>query len=509
MSTMTRTAFTALRWNYVGFFARSGSNFMIGILLARLLGPKPFGQIAAAMLVIGIANLITDAGFTSALIQTPALTDLQIRYVFTSQFLIALGMTLVCALASPWVASAFHDPAVRGVLLAISPLFLLQACGQTSNALLRRKLAFRTLQIAEVSSYLLGYLLVGVPLAFAGAGVWSLVAAQMTQSTINAALLYFHVRHSIYPTFDRSGRHLLRFGVKVTLTNIVNYGISNTDTFVVGHWFGSTSLGFYNRAFNLPGAPADGVVNSLQGVLFASCSRAEGRLGSLRRAYLACLAAIAFIVLPPFWAVAAAPATVMVGLYGERWRSAAPLLRPLALALSLHALMAMAGPILSAVNLVEREVYAQLRALVVTLAIFWIAVRFSVHALAWGVLVAYLCRFLLATYPTLRVLQLQWNDVLRVLAGPVLVAILSAVSVGTLNVALMHAGLPPSVAILLLLSTGSMVVLLAIVLAKGFFFPAEFGDLLRKGMTGAPPAAMRLLLGQAAFDGVRGAGGGV
>jgi O-antigen/teichoic acid export membrane protein len=49
MSSMTRTAFSALRWNYAGFFARSGSNFIIGILLARLLGPKPFGQIAAAM----------------------------------------------------------------------------------------------------------------------------------------------------------------------------------------------------------------------------------------------------------------------------------------------------------------------------------------------------------------------------------------------------------------------------------------------------------------------------
>jgi O-antigen/teichoic acid export membrane protein len=507
MSTMTRTAFSALRWNYAGFFARSGSNFIIGILLARLLGPKPFGQIAAAMLVIGIANLVTDAGFTSALIQTPELTDLQIRYVFTLQFLIAMGMTIFCALVSPWVASAFHDPAVRNVLLAISPLFLLQACGQTSNALLRRNLAFRTLQIAEVSSYLLGYLLVGVPLAFAGAGVWSLVAAQMTQSAINATLLFFKVRHGIYPTFHRSGRDLLRYGAKVTLTNLVNYGISNTDTFVVGHWFGSTSLGFYNRAFNLPNAPTDGVVNSLQGVLFASCSRAEGRIVSLRRAYLACLAAIAFIVLPVFWSVSASASTVMVGLYGERWRSAAPLLRPLALALSVHALMAMAGPILSALNLVEREVYAQLRALIVTLALFWVAVRFSVQALAWAVLVAYLCRFLFATYPTLRALELRWSDVWRVLAGPVLLGGLTAVSVGAVNAALRHAGIRPPAAIALLLITGLAAVSLAIALGRGFFFPAEFGDLLRKGMTGAPPAAMRLLFGQAAMDGVPDAGG--
>ena len=492
---ITKAAFSALRWNYVGFFARSGSSFVIGIFLARLLGPRPFGQLAAASLVIGIANIIADAGFSSALIQAPELTELQIRFVFTMQFVVALAMSLCCAASSGLVAAAFHDPAIRNVVLWTSTIFLLQAFGQTANALLRRELAFRSLQTAQLSSYFIGFLLVGIPLALRGAGVWSLVTAQLVQTAVFAGMLYWKVRHSVKPTLSSAGAVLLRFGAKVTLSNVINYGISNADNFVVGHSFGSLGLGYYNRAFTLANAPAEGIVGTMQQVLFASCSRAEGRLVPIRRAYLATLSAVSLAVVPAFCAMSVCPATVMLGLYGERWRPAVTLFQPLILALAIHTLMALAGPILGSLNRVEREVRAQAIGLGVALIVFWIAAKFSILALAWSVLAVYFVRFVLMTYPVLHVLGLPWRDVGRVLLGPLLLAGITSSAVYAMQKLAGTWHLPYAVMAALLLATGVGTFVLSLLCSGRWTVSAELQRVVRDHLPWASPVMINFALG--------------
>lgn len=494
---ITKAALAGLRWNYVGFVARSGSNFIIGIFLARLLGPKPFGQIAAASLVIGIANIIADAGFSSALIQSPSVTPLQVRFVFTMQLLVALVMSACCALSGSWVASAFHDPAVRSVVVWISLIFILQAFGQTASALLRRELAFQFLQMAQLATYLVGFLLVGIPLALHGAGVWSLIAAQLTQAALFSIAVYLRVRHPVLPSVSPSGVTLLRFGAKITASNVINYGISNADNFVVGRTFGSLSLGFYTRAFTLANAPTEGIIGAVQQVLFASCSRAEGRLAPIRRAYLTSLSAVALVVLPAFVAMSVAAPVVMLGLYGPRWSAAVPLFRPLILALALHALMAVAGPVLGSLNMVEREIRAQGLCFLVAVVVFGFAVHASVLVLAWSVMGIYGLRFLLMTYPVTRVLQLSWGAIARALRGAVMLAAVlgfATWAVQRATVALHSSYAETGVVLLLLNGT----VLAALLLVAGrWLLSAECAELLRPALTQRMPRLATQMLGPA------------
>ncbi len=417
---------SALRSTYLGFMTRSVVSFFVGIILARILGPKPFGQLAAASLVFGLANQVADAGFGSALVQAKELREVQIRFAFTIQLLIGLTMTIAVICFAPYVALLFHDPALPGIMRIIAPLFVLQAFGQTSTGLLKRKLWFSKIQKAQVSSSILGFLIVGVPAAFCGAGVWSLVAAQLVQSLSYSAQVYASVRHSALPTLSGPGLSLLRFGTAITACNIVNWSITNLDNTVVGRVFGSTSLGLYSRAFDLANVPAAGIVSTCQQVLFASCCRAGGRLDTMRRAYLSCLSAVAIIILPMFWSMAACSSTIVLGVCGPKWAAAAPLFRPFALAVTLHALMALAGPILGAANYVKRELRAQIVSLFFAALVFGVLVRYSATAVAWGVLFAYGIRFCVATLPTLRLLALGWIDVFRVLGGPVAMATVTA-----------------------------------------------------------------------------------
>ena len=341
--TLTSSALGAMRWNYAGFLSRSVAGFIVGIVLARLLGPKPFGQIGVAAIVFGLGNLLADAGFSSALVQVPELHQRLIRAAFTMQVLVGCTMTGLVWLLAPLVGAAFRDPGVVAVVRAVSPLFLLQSFGQTATGLMKRQMRFGPIQTAQVFSYLIGYALVGVTMAYAGFGVWSLVAAQLTQPLLYSLLAYSHVRHSLYPYIDRSAFRLLRFGAQVTGANIINWTIVNLDNIFVGRVFGSTSLGLYSRSFNLAIVPVEGFVSSCQQVLFASCSRVEQRFDRMRRAYLAAVGGIAFVTIPVFWSLSVCARFVIGGLYGPRWGEAVPLFTAFAAAMPFFALMAVAA----------------------------------------------------------------------------------------------------------------------------------------------------------------------
>jgi len=157
---------------------------------------------------------------------------------------------------------AFRDPLIENVLQVMAAVFLIQAFGQSSAALLKRRLAFRALQTALVVSSLTGYVLVGIPAAFLGAGVWSLVAAQLAQSVTYSALVFIQARHSLVPCWSRPTLRLARFGMKVTGANILNWSISNFDNAFVGRAFGSTALGLYSKAFDTVNSPAGAVVST-------------------------------------------------------------------------------------------------------------------------------------------------------------------------------------------------------------------------------------------------------
>jgi PST family polysaccharide transporter len=469
---LTGEAFSGLRWNYVGTIARTISSFGIGIVLARILGPKPFGQLAAASLVWGLANQIATGGFSAALIQAPELTERQIRVVFTIQMLFCVTMTTAVILGARYFALAFHDPGIQAVLYAAAPLLLLQPIGQISTGLLKRNLAFHAIQKAEVISYLLGYLAIGVPAAYFGAGVWSLVSAQLAQAMCYSVQVYVHARHSVIPCLDRSGIRLFRYGVQITGGNLVNWGLGNLDNVFVGRTFGAASLGLYSRAFNLAYVPAEGIVSAFQQVLFASCSRTRDN-HRLRRAYLASVGAIAAITFPLFWSMAAGAPTVIAALYGSKWLETTKLFRPVAAAIPLFALMALAGPVLAATDNVAREVRAQAAALVIAAAAFAASSHLSMEAVAWAVVFVYAFRCWAVTMPLLRLLSIGWQDIARVVAGPAAAAVTTATAVFMVQWAGSSYGIHGLYRLVGIALTGVMVVGLLLAVAADQILPSE------------------------------------
>jgi lipopolysaccharide exporter len=424
-----QSALSALKWNYGGTVVRMGCSFGIGVVLARMLGPKPFGQVAIALLVIGLGALMADFGFASGLVQLKDISDEEIRFAFSAQVLLGGILSLIGVLCAGLIARVFRQPEVAPVVRVMMLTFLFQSFGLTAAGMLRRHLQHKATQIAQVSSYLIAYVALGIPLAYKGFGVWALVTAQMAQILLNSVLIFVQAPHSVRPLFRLDHSRLVTFGGKVTLCNLTNWAISNLDNTFVGRFFGAAELGLYSRAFSLLSNPMNGSVMAMQSVLFSATARAQDNRRALRRAYLAAVNSVSTILMPICFTVAASPTTVIVGLYGNRWIAASPLLVPLALAMPLNALLGLAGPLLWGIGRTREILIAQVVTLVATVASFWIACHYTTRVLAWTVFAVYGLWFLLVTKAATRALEVRIADLMRATRGPVFFSlIVSAVT---------------------------------------------------------------------------------
>lgn len=387
-----RSGARAIGWNYAGVVVRLVVQFVAQILLARLLGPDVFGLVSAAMIVCGLAGVVAELGLGASLVRGVEPTSADIASVFYCTLMIA---SLLCAtivvLATP-LADFLGDRRIADPLrwLALFPVF--QALGVVPQAVLRRRFDMKRAQIASVSGYCIGFLLVGGGSAWLGFGVWSLVAAWLAMSLTTSGILLAFARTPMFgsfllPTIDRR-----KFGVKVLLTNLTSWVTENVDNLMIGKAYGPIALGHYGIAYNLVRNPTNHLVNSLQTVVFPASARARNQPPLLRQGIAVLLTSLMLLAIPLFVVVAGVSSTVVQALFGDSWLGSAAILLPLALAMPAHCVTAVCGPVLWGLDRPGLELRIQFVVAVVLVLTLFAASRVSVEAMAWGVAGTYLLR---------------------------------------------------------------------------------------------------------------------
>ena len=435
------SAISGMRWNYAGNLIATVSSLVIGTMLARILGPGPFGQAIVATTIYSLANLFVDGGFSQALIQQKELSTEEIRRTFTCQVLIGLCATASVCLAAPLIAALFHLPSATNVVRVASLMMTFQSLGLVSAALLRREMRFRVIQYASLSSYLIGYLAVGVPLALAGAGVWSLLAAYLAQSAINSAVLYLAERHAVTPSFGWPHRSIAVYGGTVMAINLVNWGQANLDN-LAASYRGPIALGLYGRASNLAYQPCNGLVSSLQSVLLSSAAKVQGNKRLLGQVALASMVLMLGIQGPAYATFVLSPATVIVGLYGTKWLAAIPLMVPLALAMPLFGCIALLNPIICGMGRPMLELWPQTISCALAAIAFFSAVRISLTSLGWALLGVMSVRFLLTAGTIFAALEVSWMRAARAAWGRLLFSAAFACVTWSFDRSLVFLGVP-------------------------------------------------------------------
>ncbi len=422
---------SAVLWGALGAFVRTGMQIGAQVVLARILGPEQYGLFALGMVVVLFSNFFADAGLAYGLIQRKSVSDQDIRFIFTWQMLLGIAVTLILIALAPWTAEFFGDERLSEVVMWLSLTCLINSFGATAQCLLRRQLDFKTVNVAAMVSYAIGFLGLGIPLAMMGYAVYALVVASLTQTFLAAAWCFIKCRHTVRPLlWQNSSVDIIRFGATAFATSLLNWLMSNLDRMVIGRAMSLTAAGLYSTVSNFITSPSVQLLALLQSVLYSASSRVQDSPRRLRKGFRTMFGVVALCMGPVFFSVAAIAPTVMEAIYGAKWVGGEVVLAPLAVAIPAYLLMGMAVPVLWASGNVSKEFKLQ-----IPIAIVWVLVLLAISstgslaALSWSVCALYYLRAAViigATLKAVRVRALEIPVLLR--AGVVATAVVSAVA---------------------------------------------------------------------------------
>lgn len=453
---------SAVLWGAGGALLRMVLQVGAQITMARALGPAEYGVFAIGLLTVTFSMFFADFGLSSQLIQKPTVSDEDVRFIFTCQVMIGAAVTAFIVLTAELIAEFFAEPRASDVVKALAPLCLINAMASPANNILRRHLRQKALQLSALVSYVVGFVVVGVPMALVTHSVWSLVVAWLVQATLAALMAYCFTRHPVRPLWWHPGaRSQSAFGGVVFITNLVNWFVTNTDRIVIGRLLPTQEIGLYNQAYSLYYAPVGSVMGVVYPVFLSSAARVSDATGKqdLRDMYLALTAGIVFFALPVLAGASAVSDTIFLTLFGHAWAASAPLASPIALSMVPLMLYGITTPLVWVAGRKTDELLSQL-----PLAIFWglVAVLlgkwFGAIGVAWGLLVFVMLRLAAVTRPALRAVNLHARDVLAAMRGGVVVSMVCAAGLALLQHALVNVPAPPRLALLVLVSVALFLV---------------------------------------------------
>ena len=408
---LAHSALHALKWRYTGAAFQVALQFVVGIILARLLTPETFGLIGMALIVVGFGRLIGDLGFGIAIIQSPHLTLKHVRAAFTGNVIMGLLLFSVLWFFAPSISGLFTQDTLTPVLRIIGISFILSGMSTTLACLLRRELQFRTLALIETIAYAIGFGVVGILLAISGYGAWSLVAANIVQPFCLIVLTLSLTKLPLWPYFHpQEYRDLSQIASAEVLNNVTNYIAENLDFFVTGRWLGASALGLYNRSFYLATAPVYQFSTGLFSVMFPFYSKIQGDVPRLGRAYLQTVSLTTIVTIPILFAIAATPEVVIGGLFGQQWKAAAGALRILCLSGSFWAIIYTCGALSHACGYVFSEWWRQMIYLVIMGLAIWFFIPLGIQGVALAVALATFTRYLLLAQLSVKLTGVSWSD---------------------------------------------------------------------------------------------------
>jgi len=466
---LSQRSISAALWGASGSAAQLALQLGIQVILARLLGPEQYGLFAMAAVVILLSTFFTIS-LAYGLIQKRTVTDEDVRFVNFWQLSVGAAVAIAVFLLADPAAGFFNEPRVAPLIRAMSIVCLLQAAAGPSANLLTRDLDFKSIYLAGIASYAVGYGLVGIPLAISGYGVNALVMAFITQTLLSLALLYGCKRHVLgFVTWHRDAYALWSYGFTVFATNINNCVLLHLSRVVVGRLFPSAAMGLYAISYNLVLQLAGAVIGTVQPPLFSASSRVQDDVARLRAVFLKLLAATTLLAAPIFAGMAVVPETIMLALYGQEWGESAPLLRPFALAMPFFLATAIGTPMLWTSGRTTQEVKLQLPIAFALAVAAYVAAQHSLAAVAWAVLGIFVLRFIVITTAACVALDVRVRDIATAFRAGVAVTVLVAGAIALVDgLALRMTGQRP-VVLALDVATGAVAQAMALRLFRPWF----------------------------------------
>ena len=326
MASLRSLTLNGVKWYLIGDSITIAANFVIGIILARLLTPEDFGIIGVYGIFFALAEIFINGGFSMSLIQKKDMSDLDCSTAFWSNIIVGIFFFLTFELSSPLIASFFNISVLTDIIRVSAIGLLIGSFTVVQTTLFTKRVDFRTISIIRFSSSISAGLLC-VFLAYKGLGLWSLVIQGLTSGLIRSVLLWIVSKWR--PKFEfswQSFKMMFSFGGRILGTRLLDSLSGQASAFVLGKAFSPRDLGYYQKGAAFSRLLSTSMSGALFSVSFPVLTKTQDdeTLLYIYRRYIKVASMVIFFMML-LLCVLARP--MIIFLYTDKWEMSAILMQ--------------------------------------------------------------------------------------------------------------------------------------------------------------------------------------
>lgn len=323
-STTAHKTTRGVLWAGIDRFGIVLLQFVINLVLARLLTPGDFGCISMILIFVAVSQTLIDGGFGAALIQKIDATQRDYSTIFYWNTLFSVGLYLIIYASAPSVSTFFRMPLLEDMLRVLGIVIIINSLSLVQRTILRKAINFKIIAIVDIISYSASAV-IAIYLAHRDFGAWSIVGMQLSIASISTILLWVLSKWRPSLTFSfNSLKSLFSYGGFLLIASIMQDVCTHIQGVVIGRRFSAAETGLYSQAKKMDEVASMTLPAVFCQVLFPIYSEKQNNISELRSMLSQNMKMISFIIFPLMMLLIIVAKPLFILLYGDQWIDAVP-----------------------------------------------------------------------------------------------------------------------------------------------------------------------------------------
>lgn len=414
-------------WTFLERIGTKIIQFILQLILARLLLPEDFGLCALLLAFTNIATVFVNSGLNTALIQKKDADQID----FSSVLYVSLGISIILYLLlyvfAPYIASFFNDSRLISLIRVLAITLIIGAFNSVQMTVLSRNMQFRKLFVANIIGITISAI-ISIYFALNGLGVWAIVLQYLTNRIIVTFVLLIQIKWFPKLSFSISRiKQLFSFGWKCMATTFISTIVTDIYTAVIGKFYTKTQLGIYDTGNKIPSTISETFTSSLGNVLFPAFSQLQNDIPKLKDYIIKSNKISSFLIMPIMFGLAAIAHPLIEILLTPKWIDSAPFLQ---IACILYAFYPLHIANIQAINAIGKSDIAlkcEIQKKIVDLTFLVLLIHISIYWVAFGRMLTSIISLWINMKPNEKILNYTFKSQIKDILPTLLIALTTGI----------------------------------------------------------------------------------
>ena len=401
---LKKKTISGLFWSFFDNFFYLLIQFVIGIILAKILSPKEFGLIGLITVFLAISQTFIDSGFSNSLIRKLECTDVDYSTIFYFNIITSLLFYFILYFSSNIISDYFKEPILSSIIKTIGLGIIIKSLSSVHTTILISKIDFKLqTKISIVSSLISG--IVGIILAYKGFGVWSLVIKLLVGNSISTILLWLTTKWT--PKFIFSLQLLsehFNFGYKLLFSSLTSTLYENIYYLIIGKYFNASQLGYYTRAEQFSNIASTNLTAVVQKVSYPVFSKLQNEPVMLKNGYKRLIKSTMFISFIVMLGIVGISNSLILFLLGTKWEQSIIYLKLICISSMFYPLHALNLNILIFRNRTDLYLKIEIIKKIISIPVIILAIYYGINAMLIGFVFLTIIGFYLNSYWSIKLI---------------------------------------------------------------------------------------------------------